>query len=125
MQDVLKWSEFDLHLLVACFLRVRFPIVVALNKAMIAVDCTRMNETCGTGSSLLQADTPEAAHHISRVQATRAHVCRDACSAFQGGLGLSLPLCRGGLGRHLLASLRSERVMAVAAEAQRPNLETG
>ncbi|CAE7673770.1 unnamed protein product [Symbiodinium sp. KB8] len=46
-EDVLKWSEFDLHLLVACFLRVRFPIVVALNKA----------------------DTPEAAKHISRVQA--------------------------------------------------------
>lgn len=43
----MKWSEFDLHLLVACFLRVRFPIVVALNKA----------------------DTPEAAKHISRVQA--------------------------------------------------------
>lgn len=27
-----SWSEYDLHLFVACFLRVRFPIVVALNK---------------------------------------------------------------------------------------------
>lgn len=32
-EDVLSWSEFDLHLLVACFLRARFPTVVALNKA--------------------------------------------------------------------------------------------
>lgn len=52
-EDVLKWSEFDLHLLVACFLRVRFPIVVALNKA----------------------DTPEAAHHISRVQEALGDTC--------------------------------------------------
>merc|ERR1712176_1395500 len=28
-----NFTEYDLHLLVACFLRVRFPIVVALNKA--------------------------------------------------------------------------------------------
>ncbi|CAK9107720.1 unnamed protein product [Durusdinium trenchii] len=46
-QDVLNWSEFDLHLLVACFLRVRFPIVIALNKA----------------------DTAEAQEHIVRAQA--------------------------------------------------------
>ena len=46
-EDILNWGEFDLHLLVACFLRVRFPIVVALNKA----------------------DTSEAAEHIARVQA--------------------------------------------------------
>eukprot|EP00435_Cladocopium_sp_Y103_P010845 s3835_g2.t2 len=46
-QDILNWGEFDLHLLVACFLRVRFPIVVALNKA----------------------DTSEATEHIARVQA--------------------------------------------------------
>lgn len=49
-QDILTWSEFDLHLLVACFLRVRFPIMVALNKA----------------------DTLESAEHISRVQAQDA-----------------------------------------------------
>ena len=46
-EDILNWGEFDLHLLVACFLRVRFPIVVALNKA----------------------DTSEATEHIARVQA--------------------------------------------------------
>jgi len=46
MQDILTWTELDLHLLVACFLRVRFPIVVALNKA----------------------DTAEATEHIAKVQ---------------------------------------------------------
>ena len=46
MQDILTWTELDLHLLVACFLRVRFPIVVALNKA----------------------DTAEATAHIVKVQ---------------------------------------------------------
>ncbi|CAJ1327374.1 unnamed protein product [Effrenium voratum] len=46
-EDVLTWTELHLHILVACFLRVRFPIVVALNKA----------------------DTAEAAAHIPRVQA--------------------------------------------------------
>jgi len=32
-ESVLAWSEYELHLMVACFLRARFPIVVALNKA--------------------------------------------------------------------------------------------
>lgn len=32
-EAILVWGEYELHLLVACFLRARFPIVVALNKA--------------------------------------------------------------------------------------------
>lgn len=32
-EAVFAWSEYELHLMVACFLRARFPIVVALNKA--------------------------------------------------------------------------------------------
>jgi hypothetical protein len=44
---VLKWQEYDLHLLVACFLRARFPTVVALNKA----------------------DVPEAAERVERARA--------------------------------------------------------
>ncbi|CAK9056824.1 Uncharacterized GTP-binding protein YGR210C [Durusdinium trenchii] len=43
-QDVLNWSEFDLHLLVACFLRVRFPIVIALNKAMTTIGCAQRDQ---------------------------------------------------------------------------------
>eukprot|EP00931_Biecheleriopsis_adriatica_P073096 TRINITY_DN47452_c0_g1_i1.p1 TRINITY_DN47452_c0_g1~~TRINITY_DN47452_c0_g1_i1.p1 ORF type:complete len:879 (+),score=181.36 TRINITY_DN47452_c0_g1_i1:47-2683(+) len=52
-EDLLNWGELELHLLVACFLRVRFPIVVALNKA----------------------DTPEAAKHIARVKAELGTSC--------------------------------------------------
>jgi len=47
-ETVLKWQEYDLHLFVACFLRARFPIVVALNKA----------------------DMPEAAERVERARAT-------------------------------------------------------
>lgn len=43
-EDVLNWSEFDLHLLVACFLRVRFPIVIALNKAMTTIGCAQRDQ---------------------------------------------------------------------------------
>jgi len=46
-ETVLKWQEYDLHLFVACFLRARFPIVVALNKA----------------------DMPEAAERVERARA--------------------------------------------------------
>jgi len=50
---VRSWQEYDLHLLVACFLRVRFPITVALNKI----------------------DMPEAAVHIPRVCAELGKSC--------------------------------------------------
>merc|ERR1712224_306390 len=50
---VTDWLEKDLHLLVACFLRVRFPIVVALNKVdvpeakeNIEHACTVLGEAC-------------------------------------------------------------------------------
>jgi len=33
LNDVFNWTEYHAHLFVACFLRARFPIMVALNKA--------------------------------------------------------------------------------------------
>lgn len=50
---ILDWQEYDLHLLVACFLRARFPIIVALNKT----------------------DMPGAAGHVSRAQAVLGVAC--------------------------------------------------
>eukprot|EP00927_Polykrikos_kofoidii_P031627 TRINITY_DN27174_c0_g1_i1.p1 TRINITY_DN27174_c0_g1~~TRINITY_DN27174_c0_g1_i1.p1 ORF type:complete len:985 (-),score=186.35 TRINITY_DN27174_c0_g1_i1:68-3022(-) len=54
-ETVLGWQEADLHLMVACFLRARFPIVVALNKA----------------------DMPEAAARVEKARAslTAAGTC--------------------------------------------------
>ncbi|CAE8705302.1 unnamed protein product, partial [Polarella glacialis] len=52
-EEVVAWGEYELHLFVACFLRARFPIVVALNKA----------------------DTPEAAGHVARVKSVLGDSC--------------------------------------------------
>jgi len=52
-ESVYSWSEYELHLMVACFLRARFPIVVALNKA----------------------DLPEAAPRVARVKEVLASAC--------------------------------------------------
>lgn len=52
-EAVYGWGEYELHLLVACFLRARFPIVVALNKA----------------------DTPEAKGRIDVIQAALGSAC--------------------------------------------------
>eukprot|EP00929_Paragymnodinium_shiwhaense_P118877 TRINITY_DN90777_c0_g1_i1.p1 TRINITY_DN90777_c0_g1~~TRINITY_DN90777_c0_g1_i1.p1 ORF type:complete len:929 (-),score=227.03 TRINITY_DN90777_c0_g1_i1:290-3076(-) len=52
---VLSWEEYDLHLLVACFLRARFPIVVALNKVDVpgAADrVKKVQETLGQASCM-------------------------------------------------------------------------
>ncbi|CAK0869021.1 unnamed protein product, partial [Prorocentrum cordatum] len=51
--EVASWGEAQLHLMVACFLRVRFPIVVALNKI----------------------DAPTAAAHVAKAQAALGAAC--------------------------------------------------
>jgi len=56
---VRDWREYDLHLLVACFLRARFPIVVALNKV----------------------DLPEATERVARARV----VLGDACVPVSAG----------------------------------------
>merc|ERR1719443_2610412 len=50
---VYSWTEYDLHLFVACFVRARFPIVVVLNKA----------------------DLPEARENVARVRAALGGAC--------------------------------------------------
>lgn len=56
---VRAWKEYDLHLLVACFLRARFPITVALNKV----------------------DLPEAKDHVAQTVAVLGDTCVPVCAA--------------------------------------------
>jgi ribosome-binding ATPase YchF (GTP1/OBG family) len=43
---VLSWQESDLHLMVACFLRVRFPITIALNKIDLPESTVHVPRVC-------------------------------------------------------------------------------
>mmetsp|Transcript_29801 Transcript_29801/g.68640 ORF Transcript_29801/g.68640 Transcript_29801/m.68640 type:complete len:843 (+) Transcript_29801:36-2564(+) len=58
-ETILSWSEYELHLLVACFLRMRFPILIAMNKV----------------------DMPGAAENVQRVKAALGDKCVPVCAA--------------------------------------------